>query len=67
MPAKLNSLRMTRIPQTDFISATEGGYKNSRHNTIGDMHLYVVVTPLTLEKRFHGESQLCLHLVTTQA
>ena len=38
--AKLNSLRMTRIPQTDFISATEGGYKNSRHNTIGDMHLY---------------------------
>ena len=36
----LNSLRLSRTPQTDFIAAIDGAYQNSRHKAIGDMHLY---------------------------
>lgn len=36
----LNSLRLSRTPQTDFIAAIDGAYQNSRHNAIGDMYLY---------------------------
>ena len=54
-------------PQTDFISATEGGYKNSRHNTIGDMHLYRRGNPFNPGEKIPRGVPTLLHLVTTQA